>query len=121
VVELSPGNTITLSIRPDLLVPDADGVAVFSVPEPGFDATLGYRQTATVGTILSRSISQMEDDSIQLGTALDKLQQILISLPKPDPQTEPAPELQTAPKPEPKAKPVTLRKALPIRNPKPNP
>ena len=80
------------------------------MPEPGFDASLGYRQNATVGTILSRSISQMEDDSMELGAAIDQLQQILISLPKPEPRAEPAPDPQPAPKPEPKAKPVTPRK-----------
>jgi hypothetical protein len=109
-IELSPGRKITLSIRPDLLVPDADGANVFSMPEPGFDASLGYRQNATIGTILSSSIRQLDQDSIELGSAIDKLQQILVSLPKPEPKAEPVPEPQPPPKPGPKTKPPTTRK-----------
>jgi len=113
-VELSPGNKITLAIRPDILVPAADGASVFSVPEPGFDPALGYRQNTTVGTILSRSIRQLDHDSIELGTAIDKLQQILVSLPKPEPKAVPVPEPEPEPKPDlkpdPKTKPTPDRK-----------
>ena len=109
-VELSPGNKITLTIRPDILVPDADGASVFSVPEPGFDPTLGYRQNATVATILARSIRQLDHDSIELGAAIDKLQQILVSLPKPEPKAVPVTEFQPDPKPDPKTKPAPDRK-----------
>ena len=87
-VELSPGSEITLTIRPHLLVPDADGANIFTVSEPGYDPSLGYEQTATVGAVLSNSIRQLEDESKQLGTAIDSLQQLLISLPKPAPQPE---------------------------------
>ena len=80
-IEISAGTKITLSIRPHLLVPDSDGSEVFDVPDPGYDNTLGYQQTATVGAILSNSIRQHEDESKQLGGAIDKLQQLLISLP----------------------------------------
>ena len=55
-VELAPGKNITLTIRPHLLVADADGSTVFHVAEPGFDSPLGYRQDTTVGAILSNSI-----------------------------------------------------------------
>lgn len=98
-VELSPGNKITLSVHPHLLVPDTDGVATFCVPEPGFDATLGYRQTATVGAILAHSIRQLDDDAKNLGTTIDQLQQLLVSLPKPPTVTEPPPAAQPAPAP----------------------
>ena len=84
-VELAPGTTITLTIRPHLLVPDADGAGIFTIPEPGFDNTLGYAQTATVGAILSHSLRQLDGDSKQLGAAIDRLQQLLVSLPKPEP------------------------------------
>ncbi len=87
-VELSPGTTITLTIRPHLLVPDADGSNVFAIPEPGFDNTLGYAQIATVGANLSNSIRRLDEDAKQLGTAIDSLQQLLVSLPKPEPQPE---------------------------------
>ncbi len=105
-VELSPGNLITLTVRPHLLVPDTDGAAVFAVPEPGFDPALGYRQSATVGAILSHSLRQLDDDSKELGGALDKLQQILVSLPKPPPPAEPVADPAAAREPS----PATLRK-----------
>lgn len=90
-VELAPGSEVTLSVRPHLLVPDADGAEVFSIAEPGYEASLGYQQTATVGAVLSNAIQQLENDSKLLGTAIDSLQQLLISLPKPQPQPEAAP------------------------------
>jgi len=96
-VEISPGSKITLTIRPHLLVPDADGAQVFTVSEPGYDNALGYQQTATVGAILSESIRQLDEESKQLGTAIDSLQQLLVSLPKPEPLPEPKPETKPAP------------------------
>lgn len=91
-VELAPGTTVTLTIRPHLLVPDADGATVFNIPEPGFDNKLGYAQTATVGANLSNSIRRLDEDAKRLGTAIDSLQQLLVSLPKPEPKPEPQPE-----------------------------
>ena len=93
-VELSPGARITLTIRPHILVPDADGANVLALAEPGYDHPLGYRQTATVGAVLATSIRQLDEDSKQLGNAIDNLQQLLISLPRPElrphPETKPA-------------------------------
>ncbi len=97
-VEISPGSKITLTIRPHLLIPDADGAEVFTISEPGYENTLGYQQTATVGAILSNSIRQLDEESKQLGAAIDSLQQLLVSLPKPEPQ------------PQPEAKPAITRK-----------
>ena len=91
-MEISPGNKITLTVRPHLLVPVADGAASFSVSEPGFEAPLGYSQTATVSAILADSIRQLDEDSKQLGTAIDQLQQILVSLPAPEPEPDPKSE-----------------------------
>ena len=91
-VEIGPGSKITLTIRPHLLIPDADGAEVFTISEPGYENALGYQQTATVGAILSNSIRQLDEESKQLGTAIDNLQQLLVSLPKPEPQPEPQPE-----------------------------
>lgn len=96
-VELAPGRKITLNVRPHLLVPAVNGATTFNVPEPGFDPALGYRQNATVGAVLARSIRQLDDDSRDLGNAIDKLQQLLVSLPKPEPTAgvsapEPAPK-----------------------------
>ncbi|HEX7260774.1 MAG TPA: hypothetical protein VF258_03080, partial [Luteolibacter sp.] len=98
-VELAHGSKITLTIRPHLLIPDADGANTFTISEPGYSNTLGYQQTATVGAILSTSIRQLDQDSKQLGTAIENLQQLLTSLPKPEPQPAPAPELQPEIKP----------------------
>ncbi len=98
-VELSPGSKITLTIRPHVLIPDADGTNVFTVSEPGFDPSLGYQQTSTVGSILANSVRQLDDDAKHLSNAIDNLQQLLVSLPNPEP----------APPPEP-AKPVITRK-----------
>lgn len=97
-VELSPGNKITLTVRPHLLVPDADGAAVFKISEPGFDPSLGYRQNATVGAILAHSIHQLDVDSKALGIAIDQLQQILVSLPQTQAE-EPKPALKPELKP----------------------
>ncbi len=83
-IELSPGKKITLTVRPHLLVPEAAGAAAFSVQEPGFDSSLGYRQNATVGAVLSESILQLDEDSKHMGAAIDQLEQLLISLPKPE-------------------------------------
>ncbi len=93
-VELSPGSEITLSVQPHILVPEADGAEVFAVNEPGYQADLGYRQDATVGAILATSIRQLDDDTRQLGEAIDQLQQLLVSLPRPEPAAhddQPAP------------------------------
>ncbi len=86
-VEIAPGTRITLSIRPHLLIPDLDTAQVFSVPEPGYNSTLGYQQTATVGAILSNSLTQLGEQSKQLGTTLANLQQLLSSLPRPEPKS----------------------------------
>jgi len=89
-VEISPGSKITLNIRPHVLVPEADGATTFTVAEPGYQAALGYQQTDTVGAILSNSVRQLEEDSKQMGNAIDRLQQLLVSLPKP-PEPEEVP------------------------------
>ncbi|GAA5131446.1 hypothetical protein JIN84_06730 [Luteolibacter yonseiensis] len=98
-VEVSPGTKVTLTIRPHLLVPDADGAEAFAIPEPGYDHTLGFRQNSTVAAILSDSIRGIDENSKQLGTVIESLQQLLVSLPK---TGEPAPQ--------PVEKPATPRK-----------
>jgi hypothetical protein len=91
-VELSPGSKVMLSIRPHLLVPDSDGTKSFNIEEPGYENSLGYEQTSTVGAILANSIRQLDDDAKHLSTAVDSLQQLLISLPKPPAEPTPEPE-----------------------------
>lgn len=99
-VQLSPGSRVALTIRPQVLTPDTDGTDAFAVGEPGFDAALGYRQTNTVGAVLTHSVRQLDDDARRLGHAIDQLQQLLITLPKPAPK----------PEPEPPAKPKSSKK-----------
>jgi hypothetical protein len=103
-VEISPGSKITLTISPHLMVPDADGADVFSISEPGYDKALGYQQNATVGAILSNSVRQLDEDSGKLGTAIERLQQLLVSLPKPELPAAPAPAPAPAPTPAPPRK-----------------
>lgn len=80
-VPLANGTRISLSIRPHLLVPDADGDQVLSVNEPGYEPALRFAQTGTMGAVLSESVERMEEDSIKVGAALDRLSQLLASLP----------------------------------------
>ena len=88
-VQLAPGKTITLTIRPHVLVPDADNEQILAVAEPGFEASLGYQQSDTVSAVLSDSIQQLQEDSRRIGNAIDQLQQLIVSLPKPKPETNP--------------------------------
>lgn len=91
-VEVTPGSKITLNIRPHVLIPDTDDATTFTVNEPGYEPALGYQQKDTVGAILSNSIRQLEEDSRQMGNAIDRIQQLLVSLPKsPEPVSEEEP------------------------------
>ncbi len=91
-IELSPGKFINLTVKPHVLAPDADQLRVLAISEPGFDASLGYAQSDTVSAALSESISKLRHDSRRIGSAIDQLQQLIISLPKPDrsPEVDPA-------------------------------
>lgn len=80
-VPLANGTVISLSIRPHVLVPDADGENVVAVTEPGYDPTLRYAQTGTMSAVLSASADRMEEDSRRMGEALERLGQLLGSLP----------------------------------------
>jgi hypothetical protein len=83
-VEIKPGTFISVSITPHLLSPEADGSSVFSVSEPGYHYEKGYQQDHTVGTILEKSISQLDADCVRLNGALSELHRLLASLPKPE-------------------------------------
>ena len=82
-VQLSNGSTLTLSVRPHVLVPDADGKETFALMEPGFDPEHGYAQKHTVGAILADSIDQLEDQAARLDAASRRLSELLDSLPQP--------------------------------------
>lgn len=83
-VELAPGKRLTLRIQPHILKPDADGVEVFSLSEPGYDPAAFYQQTATVAGILAQSVDQSTAAERRLTVAIDQLDQLLLSLPNPD-------------------------------------
>lgn len=101
-VNLENGTSISLSIRPHLLVPDADGENVIAVQEPGYDPALGYSQAGTISSVLANSVERMEDDSRKLGDALDRLGQLLSSLPVPEPTPPVAKEVITPDKKKPR-------------------
>jgi hypothetical protein len=101
IVDLAPGASITLNIRPHLLVPNSDGASAFSITEPGFDPALGYRQAHTISAILATSIQQLDEDAKQLGNTIDQLQQLISSLPKPALAPSPTPTPMPTPKPPP--------------------
>lgn len=90
-VPLANGTTISLSIRPHVLVPDANGEDVLSVNEPGYDPALRYAQTGTMSAVLSASVERMEEDSLKMSEALERLGQLLGSLPA-APEAPPAKE-----------------------------
>ncbi len=91
-VEIQPGTIISLDIKPHVLTPDADGANTFAVNEPGFDPLEKYQQKQTVSAILAKSVVQLDEDAKQLGNALSELQQILSSLPNPEPKAIPVEE-----------------------------
>ena len=83
-IEVTPGTWLTLSIRPHVLIPEADGRNTFHIAEPGFDPALGYQQQDTINSSISSSLRQLEQDARVLGQVIDDLEQILISLPRSD-------------------------------------
>lgn len=84
-VELAPGSSVHLTIRPHVLVPDANGSSIFAVAEPGYDPALEYRQATTLGALLGRSLRQLEQDEQRMGEAIERLEQLLVSLPAAEP------------------------------------
>lgn len=83
-VPLSNGTRISLSIRPHLLVPDADGAHVIAVKEPGYEPALRYAQTGTMSAVLSTSLERLDEDSRKMSEAVERLGQLLSSLPSPE-------------------------------------
>lgn len=83
-ITLSNQQTIELTIRPHLLVPDADGAKIFALNEPGFDPALSYDQRETIGSILADSIHQLDKQDARLSAAANRLSELLDSLPPVD-------------------------------------
>lgn len=86
-VTLPNGTRVTLSIRPHVLVPDADGSTVFGLKEPGYEAARGYAQTDTVGAVLADSINELDVNNDRLAAASRRLTELLDSLPQPVAET----------------------------------
>lgn len=101
-VTLKNGTRMQLSIRPHLVVPDADGARVIAVKEPGFEPEKRYAQTGTMSAVLSSSIDQLDSEARQMSEAIDRLEQLLGSLPAPE---APAPRANPVPTPAPNRKP----------------
>lgn len=90
-VPLPNGTKISLSIRPHLLVPDADGAHVIAVKEPGYEPALRYAQTGTMSAVLSSSLEKLDEDSRKMSDAVERLGQLLSSLPASQAPPEAAP------------------------------
>ena len=87
-VEVAPGGpSLQLKVRPHILVPEANGASVFAIGEPGFNPAKGYRQDATIGAILGDSIRSLKEDEKRMDGAIQRLEQLLISLPETAPAT----------------------------------
>lgn len=104
-IEIAPGANISLSIRPHVLVPIADGISTFNVNEPGFEPERQYQQLGTVGAILTDSVETLDNQARQLGDAIDRIQQLLVSLPS---SPQPLPTVLPPP-------PVAPRKTEPLK------
>lgn len=88
-VTLANGDTVHLTIRPHVLVPDDDGEQVFALSEPGYDPGQGYAQRDTIGAVLADSIAALDHNAQRLGEASRLLDELLTSLPAPAPTEEP--------------------------------
>lgn len=89
-VTLSNGSNVSLTVRPYLLVPNADGDTSFALMEPGFQAAKGYAQTDTIGAVLADSINHADEDLDRLAAASKRLRELLDSLPAETPAPLPA-------------------------------
>lgn len=81
-IEIKPETFVKIEITPHVLSPDSDGSEIFSVLEPGYNHESGYQQDQAVATILEKSITQLDTDSIKMGNALSELHRLLASLPR---------------------------------------
>jgi hypothetical protein len=82
-VKLGESSSVNLAITPYVLVPVSDGRNVIRISEPGYQPELSYLQNQTVGAILQHSTEKIEQQEKLTGAAIQRLQQLLSSLPKP--------------------------------------
>ncbi|NWK54866.1 hypothetical protein HW115_04550 [Verrucomicrobiaceae bacterium N1E253] len=81
-VKLSDEKSVDLSITPYVLVPASDGRNVIRIAEPGYRPELTYMQNETIGAILQHSTEEIEHTEKQTSQAINRLQQLLSSLPQ---------------------------------------
>ncbi|MBT8044230.1 MAG: hypothetical protein KJO79_04705 [Verrucomicrobiae bacterium] len=81
-IKLGSGDTVDLSITPFVLVPISDGLNAIRISEPGYDPAQQYAQQDTVGTMLQKSTTELEENEKQAADAISRLQQLLSSLPQ---------------------------------------
>jgi hypothetical protein len=75
-IEIHPGLSSVITLSPYKLVPDAKQ-APYSLKEPGFDPSLGNRQSNTVGAILSNYARDEQKLDEKLGLVIDQLRTAL--------------------------------------------
>ena len=79
---LSTGQEVHLAITPFILVPVSDGQNAIRVMEPGYQPELGYIQRDTIGFMLEKSNTELEETEKQTSESIYRLQQLLSSFPK---------------------------------------
>ena len=81
-VKLGDHRSVNLSITPYVLVPASDGLNVIRIMEPGYQPDQDHLENDTIGSILKRSTSEIENNEKRAAQAILRLQQLLSSLPK---------------------------------------
>jgi hypothetical protein len=81
-VVLGNGSTVPLAITPFVLMPVSDGLNAIRIAEPGYDPIQQYTQQDTVGSILQKSTTELEQNEKQAADAIRRLQLLLSSLPQ---------------------------------------
>ena len=75
-IEIRPGLSSVITLSPYKLVPDPKQ-APLTIKEPGFDPSLGNRQTNTVGAVLASYAREEQKLDEKLGSVLDQLRSAL--------------------------------------------
>jgi hypothetical protein len=71
-IKIHPGLSSVITLSPYKLVPDPKQ-APYAIKEPGFDPSLGSRQTNTVGAILSSYAREEQKLDEKLGSVIDQI------------------------------------------------
>ena len=75
-IEIRPGLSSVITLSPYKLVPDPKQ-APYAIKEPGFDPSLGNRQTNTVGAVLANYTREEQKLDEKLGSVIDQLRTAL--------------------------------------------